>query len=367
MESVPLGNAMGARSDPILACGSNADLPEGQDGTAGPLSPSDCRVTIGMPVYNGGRHIEQAISSILQQTYRDFRLIVLDNASTDATEEIVRGLARLDPRIVYRRNSVNIGAQPNYNRVFELADSPYFKWAAHDDELYPTFLERCVDALDTDASAVLAMAAVEEIDDRGLPIRVCEPVPAEAASNDRLERFRGRVLCRGSCAEIFGLVRAETLRRTMLMQGSAAADLALLTELALHGRCALVREPLFRNRIHPRRYTAAVFESNVDGAGRRNVLAWQDRTKLPRWWHDLHWWIFFLGYFPMIRRAVQPQRERWRYYLMALRWLTVRNNVKDLAKDLLYLASPRLLERAVRLSRSRQAPAGAGLEIGPPR
>lgn len=339
-------------------------LPDSVESAIEPLSPSGCRVTIGMPVYNGERHIAQAIRSILDQTYRDFRLIILDNASTDRTPEIVESFARVDPRIVYRRNPRNFGAQPNYNLVFKLADSPYFKWAAHDDELYPTFLERCVRALDADPSAVLATTTVEEIDDAGEPLRIYEPVPTVVTSPERLVRFRARVLSRGWCTEIFGLIRADAVRRTVLLKGCAAADLALITELTLHGRFVLLPEPLFRNRVHPRRYTAAVFESNVDSAGRHNVLAWQDRTRSSRWWSDMHWWVFFLGYFPMIRRAVESRRDRPRYYLVALRWPTVRNNAKDLAKDLLYLASPRLLERAVRLSRRWQDLEGPRLEPG---
>lgn len=59
------------------------------------------RVTIGMPVYNGERHIARAIESIQAQTYTNFRLIILDNTSTDHTGQIAADYAGQDERIVY--------------------------------------------------------------------------------------------------------------------------------------------------------------------------------------------------------------------------------------------------------------------------
>ncbi len=63
------------------------------------------RICIGMPVFNGERFIACAVESILAQTYDDLRLIILDNASTDGTQEISEGFLRQDspiriPRVV---------------------------------------------------------------------------------------------------------------------------------------------------------------------------------------------------------------------------------------------------------------------------
>src|SRR5262245_32943693 len=95
--------------------------------------PSKPRLCIGVPVYNGERYLEPAIGSLLAQTFSDFRLIISDNASTDGTEEICRALARRDRRIEYHRSTRNRGPAWNFNRVVELADAEYFKWAAYDD------------------------------------------------------------------------------------------------------------------------------------------------------------------------------------------------------------------------------------------
>lgn len=60
-----------------------------------PTSKMKPRVNIGLPVYNGERYLAEALTSLLAQTYREFELIICDNASTDRTEEICRTYATL--------------------------------------------------------------------------------------------------------------------------------------------------------------------------------------------------------------------------------------------------------------------------------
>ena len=108
-----------------------------------------------MPVFNGERYIKSAIDSILGQTYEDFELVISDNASTDNTQNICLDYKAQDSRIRYQRSKENVGAPPNYNRVFLLSKGQYFKWAAHDDVMAPTYLEKCMNVLENDSSIVL--------------------------------------------------------------------------------------------------------------------------------------------------------------------------------------------------------------------
>ncbi len=104
-------------------------------------------VAIGLPVFNAEKYLSQAVDSILAQTFSDFHLIISDNASTDRTQEICQAYAAQDNRIRYSRNHRNLGASPNFNRVFELSSHQYFKWAPHDDMIAPEFLARCVNSI----------------------------------------------------------------------------------------------------------------------------------------------------------------------------------------------------------------------------
>jgi glycosyltransferase involved in cell wall biosynthesis len=129
---------------------------------AGVISMPSCpMLTVGMPVYNADRFLAKALDSFLGQTFKDFELLISDNASTDRTEEICREYAARDHRIRYFRNPQNMGAGWNFRRVYSLANEKYYKYAAHDDFIEPTFLEECTAALEADPGLVLAHARTE--------------------------------------------------------------------------------------------------------------------------------------------------------------------------------------------------------------
>lgn len=107
----------------------------------GGVSKRTPSVSIGMPVYNGGKYIFDAISTLLSQTYHDFELVVSDNASTDETRQICESLARKDGRIRYIRQEINLGVGKNFEYVLDHSVGTYFMWAAHDDMWSPNWLE----------------------------------------------------------------------------------------------------------------------------------------------------------------------------------------------------------------------------------
>ena len=114
------------------------------------------KVSIGLPVFNGEKFLPKTLDSLLNQTYKDFELVISDNASTDNTEAICREYAAKDERIRYYRNTENIGMPENFERAFRLSTGEYFKWAMADDLCMPEFLTRCVDVLNNDPNVVIA-------------------------------------------------------------------------------------------------------------------------------------------------------------------------------------------------------------------
>src|SRR5260370_23324994 len=157
------------------------------------------RVSVGLPVFNGERYLARALGCLLAQDYQDFELIVSDNASTDATESICREYAARDPRLRYHRNETNIGASPNYNRVFGLARGEFFKWASHDDECHPSLVRRCLEKFEhAPAAAVLVFPRAEMIDETG---RVLFSSPDAISSSSSRPFVRlSKVLFRSSYA-----------------------------------------------------------------------------------------------------------------------------------------------------------------------
>ena len=96
---------------------------------------SNPKISIGMPIYNGASYIDQAINSVLNQTFKDFELIISDNASTDNTENICKKYLSLDNRIHYLRQKKNIGGINNFKFVLDSSVGKYFMWLAADDVL----------------------------------------------------------------------------------------------------------------------------------------------------------------------------------------------------------------------------------------
>jgi len=214
------------------------------------MTPREPRVGIGLPVRDGERFVAQAIESVLAQTYGDFELVVWDNASRDATEEIARSYEKRDPRVRVRRSETDVGAAPNFNRTFADSRGEYFKWIAHDDLCGPEFLARCVEVLDRDPGVVLAYPRTVVVDDAGAEV---ERPEAKLRTDDASPARRFGDLLQGhKCYEIFGLHRRSALERTPLIGGYPHGDGILLARLALLGRFEEVPEDLHYSRRHDR-------------------------------------------------------------------------------------------------------------------
>ena len=215
------------------------------------------KVSIGLPVYNGEPFLKETLDAILAQTFKDFELIICDNASTDATKKICCKYAAQDERISYYRHQRNIGASSNFNRVFQLASGQYFKWAAHDDLHAPNYLAQCVEILDRDRSVVLCHSQVQIIDERGKFIGSYN-IKLHTDSHNPVTRFHD-LLSHHLCYPIFGLIRASTLRNTPLMGNYGHTDGVLLASIALQGRFYEIRKPLFFSRNHPQQSMSLFF------------------------------------------------------------------------------------------------------------
>lgn len=122
-------------------------------------------MTVGIPTYNRSALLSESIRSVLAQSYQDFYLIVSDNASTDDTEDVVRSFR--DERIHYSRSDTNVGLTPNFNRVIELAQTPYVAVLSDDDLLYRDYLASTVSALESHPHVGVVHTGFDLIDGEG--------------------------------------------------------------------------------------------------------------------------------------------------------------------------------------------------------
>jgi glycosyltransferase involved in cell wall biosynthesis len=265
------------------------------------------RVSIGLPVYNGEKYLEESIESILAQTYTDFELIISDNASTDRTPEICAKYCKRDPRIRYSRNQTNIGGANNTNLTFQLARGEYFRWAAHDDVCAPQLLERCVAELDRDPNVFLVYADIIEINERSE--RGQTKVKRDGGGQTPFARFRFLSSRRThGCEAIYGLMRSAVLRRTGLIGNYTDSDRVLLAELGLLSPFKEIPEFLFFKRFHSGNYYR-------DWRGR---MAWfsPDLAKTGR--VTFPNWIQFVEYFRTVHKVPIHKSQKLLCYLWLL-------------------------------------------------
>ena len=292
------------------------------------------RLSIGLPVYNGGAYLAQALESILAQSFTDFELIIADNASTDGTPGIIQEYASRDRRIRVQRNEQNIGAAGNFNLAFELARGEYFKWAAHDDVLDPRFLEECIKVLDRDPSVVLCYSRVAQIDEAGNQTGAYD-YPMNVGALRAVDRFHDLVLVEHFCIAIFGVHRRDVLKDTPLIGKYVGSDRTLLAELALRGRFCEIPDYLFLRREH----------ANTSGRAftvhRR--LQWFDPNQKKKIY--LPYWRAGLEFFKAANRVPLRFTERLVSDRIVLRWFfSRRKQLFDDFKAVIVNTFPKSLE-----------------------
>jgi glycosyltransferase involved in cell wall biosynthesis len=301
------------------------------------MSYNKPRVSIGLPVYNGERFLAETLDSLLTQTFKDFEIVISDNASTDATEKICRNYAAKDKRIRYSRNEKNLGAASNYNRVFEQSAGEYFKWSAHDDLCAPDFLEKCINILDSIESVILCYSGVIYINDEGKHLQTCNNLLnlRSPQAHERFGLFQD-LLCNqpglfDRWTAIFGLIRSDSLRKTCLIDGYIGSDITLLANLTLLGEFYEIPENLLFIRQHTER---SINRSYTD------IAVWFDPNNQGKIVFPL--WNEFFKQVDVVKKSELKLAEKIYCYVQMKHWLPSR--WKRLVKEL-FMVSLLYLER----------------------
>lgn len=211
-------------------------------------------VVLGMTLYNNARHLPEAIDSLLAQTFSDFRLVLLDDASTDDTETIARSYVAKDSRVRYFRHDIRRAMIATWYEVAEIAQreypsAPYFAWVSDHDRWHPTWLERLSAELDGDQGAVLAYPITRRMSQDGQEAEKGPRLFDTAAFPKLPERWH--YFCRhgvGAGDMVYGLIRTDALRKAGIFRKVLRPDRLLMAELTLQGRIRQVPEILWFRR-----------------------------------------------------------------------------------------------------------------------
>ncbi|MES2568258.1 MAG: glycosyltransferase [Bacteroidota bacterium] len=200
---------------------------------------SEIKISVCIPVFNGEKYIEEAINSVLNQTFKDFELIIVDNKSTDSTVSIIKKYT--DQRITLIQNDSNIGLIPNWNKSMEHAKGEYIKILPADDYIYPDCLQLQYAVLEQDIDHKISMVCGRRniINDTGKVLfnrGFCKyrlEISGFEAINKNV-RSGGNIIGEGGAI----LFRKEILNKTGLFNSDIfyVLDLDLWYKILLHGR-----------------------------------------------------------------------------------------------------------------------------------
>ncbi len=124
-------------------------------------------VSIILPTYNGEKYICDSINSVINQTYTDWELIVIDDCSTDSTYQLVQEYAQRDNRIKLFRNEKNLKLPATLNVGFSKATGKFLTWTSDDNLYMENAIERMVALLQSNKQLALVFSRMENIDFKG--------------------------------------------------------------------------------------------------------------------------------------------------------------------------------------------------------
>lgn len=218
------------------------------DPSTDPAGGAPVSVSVAMPAYNAERYVEEAVRSILGQTFTDFEFLIVDDGSTDGTGPILDRLAATDPRIRLIRRA-NGGLVSALNLMLREARGEFVARMDADDIALPDRFARQVEHLRGDPDCLAVGSRVVVIDPDGDPL--CEWFPSgthEEIDAANLEGSKGSALChpsvmmrRGPALEIGGYRERFFL----------AEDMDLWLRMAERGRLANLSRPVLKYRCHP--------------------------------------------------------------------------------------------------------------------
>jgi glycosyltransferase involved in cell wall biosynthesis len=237
------------------------------------------KVSVCIPTYNGAEFVAAAIQSVLDQSFTDFELIVVDDCSTDETVNIVRSFA--DPRIQWHQNEERLGIPANWNRCLSFARGEYVCLFHQDDVMLPENLVRKVSVLDADQTVSFVHSRAELLLDASAPIPLSTNWMEDATDDfivDGVHYFR-RLLFAGNliCAPTVLLRRQILLNLGGFNEGLGfTPDYEMWLKMCVKSRVAFLSHSLVRYRWHGKNASHAYrFEQGIEESLRAATHALQ--------------------------------------------------------------------------------------------
>ena len=217
-----------------------------------PSITTEPKVSVCIPTYNRKDYLKETIDSILAQTYQDYEIVIVDDGSTDGTEEMVK---KLDFPVTYYWQK-NAGDAAARNKLIELAKGDYISFIDSDDLLMPDAIERMVRVMETEAEEVIVYGSYYRIDETGNIYGKCK----RRLYSGNITKHLFKVIFVHACGSMFP---KKILKEPMVFDTSlkVCSDYDLWLTLSLDYRFIALDYPTFKRRRHLNNLSYPSFEN----------------------------------------------------------------------------------------------------------
>lgn len=200
------------------------------------------KISVIMPAYNASKTIKESILSVLNQTYKDFELIIVNDCSNDDTKSIIREYVEKDSRIVYFENEFNSGASYSRNRAISCAKGEWIAFLDSDDIWKNDKLEKQIKLIEDVPDATIVYTASSFINSDGVPYSYVLPAEKETTYKTLLKK--NLISCSSA------IVKASIMKSIKMPNDSMHEDYFVWLTILKSCDCAYgINEPLLIYRL----------------------------------------------------------------------------------------------------------------------
>ena len=218
-------------------------------------------ITVLMPVYNAELYLKDAIESVLEQEFTDFEFIIINDGSTDSSEEIIKSYA--DPRIKYYKNEINLKLITTLNKGFDLATGKYIARMDADDFSMPHRLQLQFEFMERNPEVGLCGTGFESLTDEIISGVALYAPDHETICFTHLYQIH---LIHGTCMFRTAVLRAHSLYFNP--DFSHAEDYELWSRISMVTKLANIQHVLYKIRFHPQKVSKRYFDVQTTNSTR---------------------------------------------------------------------------------------------------
>jgi glycosyltransferase involved in cell wall biosynthesis len=210
-------------------------------------------VSVVMPAYNDEKYVGKAIESILNQTFKDFEFIIIDDASKDKSLEIINKYAKKDKRIIVLKNENNLKICKTLNKGIKIAKGKYIARMDADDWSYPERIKKQVEFMEKNPKVVICGGTMEVCNLKLNPINKRE-------YNETNKEIRNKIFYWSPFCHATVIYKTNIIRKVggYDPRFPKAQDYDLYFRLGNEGEFANLKDTLFKMRVNP---AGSTFES----------------------------------------------------------------------------------------------------------